>query len=53
LIERDYLIRVLSAQEDHLATGLPSGPIPMAAPFICIVEIFSSLKLAKYTPIAS
>jgi hypothetical protein len=26
--------RVLSAQEDHLGAGLPSGgPIPMAAPF--------------------
>jgi hypothetical protein len=34
LIERDYLFRVLSAQEDHLGTGLPSGPIPMAAPSI-------------------
>jgi hypothetical protein len=25
--------RVLSAQEDDLGAGLPSGPIPMAAPF--------------------
>jgi hypothetical protein len=32
LIERDYLIRVLSAQEEHLATGLPSGPIPDGGP---------------------
>jgi hypothetical protein len=32
-IERDYLSVVLSAQEDNLGAGLPSGPIPMAAPF--------------------